>query len=156
MHGQRGIKIIDLEKYLVAIGFERAEIVLFVWVVGVAEIVVNGNCFDDAGHCFGAQGGDTGRNKGRTGAEVLAQFVIERTNGFGERRLASARNAVPGRARTMKSCRFSEWPAGRGCSASIPICGPVEMLGPVGDPSDPMLAVTQRPDRSAPSRTAAA
>jgi hypothetical protein len=59
----RLIEIIDLEKYFVAIGFERAEIVLFVWVVGVAEIVVNGDCFDDTRHGFGAQGGDTGRNK---------------------------------------------------------------------------------------------
>jgi hypothetical protein len=39
--------------------------------------------FYDAGDSVRAECGNTGRNEGRTGAQVLAQFVIERTNGFG-------------------------------------------------------------------------
>ena len=38
----------------------------FVRVIGVAEIVVYGDCFDDAGNGFGAEGGDTGGDEGRT------------------------------------------------------------------------------------------
>jgi hypothetical protein len=91
----------DLEKYLVAIGFERTEIVLFVWVVGVAEIVVDGNRLHDAGYGFGSQCCDAGRDEGRTGAEVLAQFVIERTNGFGLGRHRSLLN-VWGRCRGQR------------------------------------------------------
>jgi hypothetical protein len=41
MHGQRGIIIIDLEKDRAAIGFERAKVMFFVWVVGVAKVVVH-------------------------------------------------------------------------------------------------------------------
>ena len=36
------VEVIDLKKDRVAFGFERAKIVLFVRVIGVAEIVVNG------------------------------------------------------------------------------------------------------------------
>ena len=56
MQDLRVIEIIDLEKYLVAIDLEHSEVVLFVWVVGMAEIVVNGDCFYDTRHGFGAQG----------------------------------------------------------------------------------------------------
>jgi hypothetical protein len=44
MHGQRGIIIIDLEKDRAAIGFERAKVMFFVWVVGVAKVVVHFDC----------------------------------------------------------------------------------------------------------------
>jgi len=40
--GQVLIEIVDLKKCRVAIGFERTEVVFAVWVVGVAEIVING------------------------------------------------------------------------------------------------------------------
>jgi hypothetical protein len=73
----RLIEIIDLEKYRVAAGFKRAKVMFFVRVVGVAEIVVDRDSLDDARHGFGSECGNTGRNKGRTGAEVLAKFVIE-------------------------------------------------------------------------------
>ena len=50
----------------------------FVRVVGVTEIIVDRDGFDDAGNGFGAEGGDTGCDQCRTDAEVLAQFVVER------------------------------------------------------------------------------
>ena len=55
MHGQRGIVIIDLEKDRVAIGFERAKVVFFVWIVGVAKVVIDFDGLDDARDCFGAE-----------------------------------------------------------------------------------------------------
>jgi hypothetical protein len=51
-----------------------------VWVIGVAEIIVHGDGFHDASNGFRAEGGDTGGDEGRTDSEVLAQFVVERTN----------------------------------------------------------------------------
>ena len=43
MQDSRLIEIIDLEKYLVATDLEYSEVVLFVWVVGMAEVVVDSN-----------------------------------------------------------------------------------------------------------------
>jgi hypothetical protein len=53
MHGQRGIEIIDLEKDRVSIGFERAKVMLFVRVVGMAKAVVYFDGADDTGYRFG-------------------------------------------------------------------------------------------------------
>jgi hypothetical protein len=39
--------------------------------------------FDDAGDSFGAEGGDTGCDQGRTDGEVLAHDVVEGANLFG-------------------------------------------------------------------------
>jgi hypothetical protein len=55
MHGQRGVEIIDLEKDRVAIGFERAKVMFFVWIVGVAKVVVNFDGLDDVRDCFGSE-----------------------------------------------------------------------------------------------------
>jgi hypothetical protein len=72
------IEIIDLEKDRLSIDLERPKVMFLVWVIGVAEIIVHGNCFDDASNGFGAEGRDTGGDEGRTDSEVLAQFVVER------------------------------------------------------------------------------
>ena len=48
MRGQRGVEIIDLEKDRAAIGYERAKVVFFVWIVGMAKVVVD---FDGLGRC---------------------------------------------------------------------------------------------------------
>jgi hypothetical protein len=53
------VEIINLEKYRLAIGLERPEVVLLIWVVGVAEIVIDGGGFDDASNGFSAKGRDT-------------------------------------------------------------------------------------------------
>jgi hypothetical protein len=42
------VVVVDLEKYRLAIDLERPKIVFFVWVIGVAEIVVHRDGFDDA------------------------------------------------------------------------------------------------------------
>jgi hypothetical protein len=52
MHGQRGIEIIDLEKDRVTINLKRTKVMFFIWVVDMAEIVVDANCLHDAGDCF--------------------------------------------------------------------------------------------------------
>ena len=78
--------VIDLEEDRAAVDLERPKIVFFVRVIGVTKIVVHRDGFDDAGNGFGAEGGDTGCDQGRTDGEVLAQVVVKRTNGFGLRR----------------------------------------------------------------------
>ena len=54
MRGQRGVEIIDLEKDRVAIGFERAKVMFFVWIVGVAKIVIDFDGLDDASDSLGS------------------------------------------------------------------------------------------------------
>ncbi len=49
MSGQRLIKIIDFKKDCLSVGFERAKIVFAIWVVGLAEIVVDRDGLDDSG-----------------------------------------------------------------------------------------------------------
>jgi len=51
----RLVEGINLEKDFVAIGFERTEVVFFVRIVGVAEIVVDGDRLDDARDSLGAK-----------------------------------------------------------------------------------------------------
>jgi hypothetical protein len=41
--GEGRVVVVDLEKDCVAINVERAKVVLFVWIVGITEIVVNGD-----------------------------------------------------------------------------------------------------------------
>jgi hypothetical protein len=45
---QGRIEIIDLEKDCLTVGLERPEIMLFVWIIGVAKIVIHRDGFDDA------------------------------------------------------------------------------------------------------------
>jgi hypothetical protein len=63
MHRQGRIEII-VEEQLVPFNFEHAEVMFLVWVIGVAEIVVDRDSLDDASDCFGAECGNTCRNKG--------------------------------------------------------------------------------------------
>ena len=85
MHCQCGIVIIDLEKDRVAVGFERAKVMFFVWIVGVAKVVVDFDGLDDARDCFGAERSDARRHDRMTLAEILSQLVVERANAVGLR-----------------------------------------------------------------------
>ena len=80
---QRLVEIIDFEKYQLAVGFERAEIVFFIWVVGMAKIVVHRDGLDDPGDSIGAEGGNPGGHDGMTVGQVAAQLIIERANAVG-------------------------------------------------------------------------
>jgi hypothetical protein len=51
----RFFEIIDLEKYCVTVDLERTKVIFLVWVVGVAEVIVDGNCLHNACDCFGAR-----------------------------------------------------------------------------------------------------
>ena len=155
------VEVINLEKEFVPVDFEYAEIVLFVWVIGVAEIIVHGDGFNDASDGFGAEGGDTGCDQGRTDGEVLAQFVVERANGFKlrssllspdclRRRAASASVRTGSRSGHRGLMSISEWPADQVIAG-----GGGRRLGPVRDPSHPGFAVRRRSGRSAPTQTAA-
>ena len=46
MSGERLVEVIDLEKDHGAVGFERAKVMFFVGIVGVAKIVVHGDGLD--------------------------------------------------------------------------------------------------------------
>jgi len=47
------IVVVDLEEHLVAVGIERAKVVLFVRVVGVTKVVKHRDGLDDPGDGFG-------------------------------------------------------------------------------------------------------
>ena len=53
MVGRGLVEIIDLEKDHLAIDFQRAEIVLFIRIVGVTKIIVDRDSLDDSGNRFG-------------------------------------------------------------------------------------------------------
>jgi hypothetical protein len=55
MHRQCGIVIIDLEKDRVAVDLERAKVMSFVGVVGVAKVVIDFDGLEDARDCFGTE-----------------------------------------------------------------------------------------------------
>ena len=77
------VEIIDLEKDHLAVGFERAKVVFFIRVVGMTKIVIRGDCVDDSGDSFGAEGGDACGHDGMAVGQVAAQLVIERANAVG-------------------------------------------------------------------------
>jgi hypothetical protein len=72
MVGEGSIKIIDLEKDRGAIDVERSEVVLFVWVVGFAEIIEDRDGLDDPVQGFLTEGGDAWGNDNAAADEVLA------------------------------------------------------------------------------------
>ena len=76
MAGKRLIVVVDLKEYHMAVGFECAEVMLFVWIVGVAEIVIDGDGLDDARNGFGTEGRDASSHHCRTLLEVLTQRVV--------------------------------------------------------------------------------
>ena len=57
VRNERLIEIIDLEKDRLAIDLERPKVVFFIWIVGVTEIVVQGDGLDNAGDGFSSEGG---------------------------------------------------------------------------------------------------
>src|ERR1019366_3609165 len=66
-----------------SVGFERPEIMLFVWVVGVAKIVIHRDGIDDALDSLLTKRSDAWRDDGHTADQVLAQVIVERANAFG-------------------------------------------------------------------------
>ena len=55
----------------------------FVWIVGVAKVVVDFDGLDDVRDCFGSERSNAYRHDGMTLAEVLSEFVVEISNAFG-------------------------------------------------------------------------
>lgn len=77
------VEIIDLEKYPVTVGIERTEVVFFVRVVGVAEIIVYGDRFDDALDGFLPERRNARCDDCEAAKQMLAKFVVESTNFIG-------------------------------------------------------------------------
>jgi len=72
MRGQCGVEIIDLEKDRAAIGLERTKVVFFVWIVGVAKVVIDLDGLHDARDSFGAERSDAYRHDRMALAEILS------------------------------------------------------------------------------------
>ena len=83
MMGEGPIKIVDLEKDRFAFDFERPEIVFFVRVIGVAEVIEHGDRLDNSVDSFLAEGGDARSDDGSAANQMVAQVVVERTNPVG-------------------------------------------------------------------------
>src|SRR5262249_41944395 len=74
------VVVIDLEKDPMAIRIERAKVVLFAWIVGVAKVVEHRDGFDDAGDGFGAEGGNARGHHRHALGKVLTQFIVQRAD----------------------------------------------------------------------------
>jgi len=83
MQSQRAIEIIDLEKDRVALDLERAKVMFFVWIVGVAKVIVDFDRLDDARDGFGSERSDAYRHDRMALAEILSQLVVESSNAVG-------------------------------------------------------------------------
>ena len=77
---ERLVVIVDLEKYPVTVSIECAEVMFFVRVVGVAEIVVHSDGLHDALDGFLAERSDAGCDDCEAAVEMLAKLVVESTN----------------------------------------------------------------------------
>jgi hypothetical protein len=88
---------------------ERPKVVLFVWVIRMAEIVIHANRLHDARDCFGAQAGNASRHQRRAGCEVLPQFIVERTIRALTDRLAVGRVAAGAPNNAAKGIFNANW-----------------------------------------------
>ena len=78
--GEAFVEVVDLEEHPLAVGIERAKVVLFVRVVGVTEIVKDADGLDDPGNRFGAKSRNArGHHRGPSG-KILTQFIVQRTD----------------------------------------------------------------------------
>jgi len=72
MIGERLVEVIDFEKDCMPISFERTEVVFAIWVVGVAEVVIDGDGLDDPGDGLGPKGGDASGHHGMASGKIGA------------------------------------------------------------------------------------
>ena len=66
-----------------AVSREGTEVMLFIWIVGVTEIVIEGDGLNDTRDRFDTKGSDPRRHDHRAMREVLTQRVIQPANLFG-------------------------------------------------------------------------
>jgi hypothetical protein len=83
MRRQVLVVVVDLEKDPVAVGVERAEVMFFVRIIGVAKVVIDRDSLDNSVHGFCTKGGDARRHDGNAGGQVSAQLVIQVANAIG-------------------------------------------------------------------------
>src|SRR5436190_22065351 len=74
------VEVVDLEKDLMAVGVERAKVVLLVRIVGVTKVVKDGDGLDDSGDGLIAKGGDTRSHDRESLGKILAQRVVQCAN----------------------------------------------------------------------------
>jgi hypothetical protein len=74
---QSPVEIIDLEKYPVTVSVECTEVVFFMWVVGVAEVVVHRDGLDNPFDGFLAERSDARCDDCETPIVMLAKLVVE-------------------------------------------------------------------------------
>ena len=64
MVGEGAVEIVDFEENCFAVSFERPEIVFFVRIIGVTEVVEHRHCLNDPVDSLWPKGGDARRNDG--------------------------------------------------------------------------------------------
>ncbi len=72
--------VVNFEKDCSAVSLERAKVVFFARIVGMAKIIIHRDGLDDAHDRFGPEGGDPRGNDSTAVGQVATQFVIERAN----------------------------------------------------------------------------
>ena len=81
--GEGAIKIIDLEKDRFAFDLERPEVVLFVRVIGVTEVIERGDRLDNSVDSFLAEGCNARSDDGAAANQMVAQVVVKRRESVG-------------------------------------------------------------------------
>ena len=81
--GEGPIKIVDLEKDRFAFDFERPEVVFFVRVIGVTEVIERGDRLDNSVGSFLAEGCNARRDDGSAANQMVAQVVVKVANPLG-------------------------------------------------------------------------
>jgi hypothetical protein len=64
-----------LKKIVFPLNLERSEVVFSVRVVGVAEVIIHSDCFDDPLERFSAKSGDPRGDDGAAADQMLPQVV---------------------------------------------------------------------------------
>jgi hypothetical protein len=73
---ERWVVIIDFKKDHVAVGFERAKVMLLVGIIGMTKVVVYGDCLDNASDSFGTKSRYSLGYHCCAFAEVLPQLIV--------------------------------------------------------------------------------
>ena len=98
-----------------AFDFERPEVVLFIRVVDVAEVVEHGDRLDNSVDSFLAEGCNAQSDDGAAANQMLAQIIVERANPvgsgwswhFSKHEKISGTSGCHGAARAMSQSRLS-------------------------------------------------
>jgi hypothetical protein len=82
MEGKGFVVVIDFEHHRDAVEIKDTEVVFLVRIVGVTEVIVDGEGQKQTIYRFRSEFGDAAGNDGSAAEKVFPQFVVERTRAF--------------------------------------------------------------------------